>query len=93
MTCRVTPSSPLARFAPRVALGMAAGSHQAALKAWLARYRWVILAVAVSLVPLGMLEWEVLLSRSGQNWLDPTVTVLDAVYAAAVLLNLGVIGS
>lgn len=68
--------------------GVVIGFHLPAFKAWLARYRQVILAVLFITIPLGIIEWEFLFQRSGQRWVDPRETLIDALYAVAVLLCL-----
>jgi probable poly-beta-1,6-N-acetyl-D-glucosamine export protein len=67
-------------------LGMVAGFHLAELKALLARIKWLALATAVALIPLGMVEWETILQLSSQPFLAHRETLLDSVYSLAVLM-------
>lgn len=68
------------------ALGLVAGFHLKRLKQLLARIRWGLLASLALLLPLGMLEWEMILRFSGQEWLAPEETLLDSLYAGAFIL-------
>ena len=36
---------------------------------------------------LGVIEWEYLLRLSGQEWIGPSETLIDQVYAGAVILG------
>lgn len=66
-------------------LGIVIGFNLAAFKEWANRWRWVWLGTAVLLVPLGILEWERIQIASGQPFLPTHLTLLDSVYAAAVI--------
>jgi len=69
------------------ALGIVAGFHQDGLKALLARVkRWLLPALVVLLV-LGMVEWELLLRLSGENWITPRPTLLDDLYSLVLLMG------
>ncbi len=50
--------------------------------------RFYFLIVAILLIPLGVLEWEYLLSHSGRDWFPPRETILDTVYGFSVLVSL-----
>ncbi len=66
-------------------LGMVVGFHLSSFKEVLTRWRWALLALALLLLPSGILEWEWLLQQSGQPWVDHRETVLDSVYAVALI--------
>lgn len=70
------------------ALGIVAGFHIKELGRLLERVRWPLLATVVLLLPLGVVEWERVLSASGQQWIGQRVTILDSVYAVAFILTL-----
>ena len=66
--------------------GVAVGFHLDAFKTVLARFKWGFLAVALILLPLGVVEWQWILQRSSEMWLPIRETLLDSVYAAAFIL-------
>ena len=66
--------------------GIVAGFHLKGLKQFLARVQWGLLAVMVISFLLGMLEWEILLGYSGQEWAATRITILDSFYAASFIL-------
>jgi len=68
------------------AAGVIVGFHQGAFKSFLARFKWVFVATALLLVPLGVVEWQWVLQRSPEPWLLIRDTLLDSVYAAAFIL-------
>lgn len=68
-------------------LGMIVGFHLSSFKAALARWKWALLGLAVLLLPLGILEWEWLVRQSGRPWVDHRETVLDSVYAIALIFT------
>ena len=67
-------------------LGLVAGFHLQHLKRWLARVKWGLLVGSIVLVPVGMLEFEILLRFSGENWIAPAETVIDSLYAGCLIL-------
>jgi peptidoglycan/LPS O-acetylase OafA/YrhL len=66
-------------------LGIVVGFHLAQFKQMLAKVKTVSLVTAVLLIPLGMIEWVLIVRYSGENWLPHRETLLDSVYALAVL--------
>lgn len=68
--------------------GVVVGFHLATFKSFLGRFKWVFLGTAAALIPLGMLEWEVVYRLSGQLWLDQRELLTDTLYAAAFILAL-----
>jgi peptidoglycan/LPS O-acetylase OafA/YrhL len=67
-------------------LGITIGFNLQALKEVLARFRWLLAAATVVLLPLGVLEWELILRWSGEEWLASRETLLDNVYSLAFVL-------
>jgi peptidoglycan/LPS O-acetylase OafA/YrhL len=75
-------------------LGIVVGLHHQSLRTWLVRFRRAAVVTTLLLIPLGMIEWEMLLRGSGQAWIGPEETLLDNVFSLAVLLAfLGYAGS
>ena len=68
-------------------VGLVIGFHLPAAKQVLERYRWALLVATPTLLLLGMVEWELLLRQSGQQWLPPAVTVVDDLYSLAFVLT------
>jgi membrane-bound acyltransferase YfiQ involved in biofilm formation len=68
-------------------LGITIGFHLPAFKDFLSRFRWIFLGAVVTLFVVGMVEWELLLRWSGQEWIGPRETIIDQLYAAAFLLT------
>ncbi|MCC6190120.1 MAG: acyltransferase [Anaerolineales bacterium] len=66
--------------------GAVAALHLPALAAWLARFKWVVLGLCLAFLALGVLEWELLLRLSGQDWIGYHDTSLDSLYAGAFIL-------
>jgi len=67
--------------------GMTAGFHLSGFKSLLSRYKWVLASGALLLIPLGMIEWEILAAQHWPEWLAHHETFLDTLY------SIGVIGS
>ena len=68
-------------------LGIVVGFRLQDLKAFLLKVnRRVLLALLLGLFCLGMWEWEFLLQLSGQDWIGPRDTLIDALYSAAFIL-------
>jgi fucose 4-O-acetylase-like acetyltransferase len=67
-------------------LGAVVGYHQREAAEFLARFRKLWIGGVVALLPLGILEWEALLRRSGEVWLTPKETVVDNLYALMFIL-------
>ncbi len=68
-------------------LGVVAGFHIKSLQEWLARFKWYFLAIAIALLPLGMIEWEFYLRFTDQMWIESRETLLDSVYTLAFILS------
>jgi membrane-bound acyltransferase YfiQ involved in biofilm formation len=66
--------------------GIVAGFHLTQFKAWLERWRWGFLLLAVVMVPVAMAEWETLLRLSGRAWMSQTLVFSDSIYAMSFLL-------
>jgi peptidoglycan/LPS O-acetylase OafA/YrhL len=69
-------------------LGIVAGFHLASVRARLERWKWAFLGAAACLFLLGGVEWESILRLAGRAWLDPRETLIDGLYAGAVILAL-----
>ena len=67
--------------------GMFAAFHLGALREWLSRWRNVLPWLAVGLAVVSFVEWEILVSVSGRNWVNPMATVLDSLYSCAFILS------
>ncbi len=67
--------------------GIVAGLHINRFKSLLARWKWALLAAAIVLFVVGIFEWEALLHASGQPWIDHRETLVDGLYAGAVVLS------
>lgn len=67
-------------------LGMIYGLHREAATNWLASKRYVALGAALLLIPVGMLEWELIQAGSGEAFLPTRLTLVDDLYAAAFIL-------
>ncbi|MCL4262320.1 MAG: acyltransferase [Anaerolineae bacterium] len=68
-------------------LGIIVGFNLTTFKEWIGRWRWLWLATAVLLLPLGILEWEFWQAISGEPFLPTRLTLLDMLYAAAVIFS------
>ncbi len=69
------------------ALGMIIGFNLTSFKAAVARWKWVLLGLSIILIPLGMLEWEWIIGRSGQPWVDHRETILDSIYSVCIIFT------
>ncbi len=56
------------------------------LKKSLDRYKWGLLGLVIVLIPIGMIEWELILSRSIHEWIAAQNTLIDELYSFAFLL-------
>lgn len=66
--------------------GVVIGFNLELLKAWLGKAKRWLPGLAVVLLILGILEWELIQALSGKPFLPIRVTLLDNLYAAAVVL-------
>jgi peptidoglycan/LPS O-acetylase OafA/YrhL len=55
-------------------------------KIWLKGYRWVLAGILVTLIPIGVMEWEAILGYSQFDWLASQPTLIDDLYAFIFLL-------
>lgn len=69
-------------------LGIVAGFHADRLGEVLPRIKGWLLGGAVLLIPLAMIEWEILVRLSGQQWLATRETYLDSLYTVLVIFGL-----
>ncbi len=65
--------------------GIVVGFHLEQFKAVFHRLRWVGLIVVLVSIPLGMLEWELFFRLSGETWLANRETIIDIIYALAII--------
>lgn len=68
-------------------LGMVVGFHNTAFKEWLYPRRWQLLGLTGIAFLAGVIEWEWILKASGQDWIGPSETSIDQIYAALFLLT------
>jgi len=66
--------------------GIVTGLHLNSFKPFIQRVKWLMLAAAGILFFVGLYEWEMLLRGSGQDWISPSETIVDNLYAGALLL-------
>ena len=68
-------------------LGIALKYNLPTLKKWLARYKWGLLGLTLVLIPIGMIEWELILRHSPDVWVATKHTLVDELYALSFLLS------
>ncbi len=66
-------------------LGVVFGFHMQTLKAWVTRYKWVWLGLAIVTYVLGVIEWEMYIKWSGHIGMTHRETVLDNIYSIAFI--------
>jgi fucose 4-O-acetylase-like acetyltransferase len=66
-------------------LGVVVGFQVKPVQNWLVRYKKGLALTALALVPLGVVEFEIIQSLSGQLWLQQRETLLDSLYSLAVI--------
>ena len=66
--------------------GIVFGFHQSRIKPVLERIRWYLLGSVLVFWAAGVLEWEILLRSSGQDWIGPRETLVDNLFSFTVLL-------
>lgn len=66
-------------------LGVVVGFNVKPVQAWAVRYKKSLALAALVLIPIGMVEWEVIQSFSGQMWLQQRETFIDSLYSLAVI--------
>jgi peptidoglycan/LPS O-acetylase OafA/YrhL len=77
-------------FAARIfwfSVGIVAGFRLKELEQLIVGWKRPLLITTLLLLPLGVLEWELMLRLSGEPWLDHRETLLDTVYAALFILT------
>ena len=66
-------------------LGIVVGFNVKTFQDFLVRSKRLFLGLAIVLIPLGMLEWEIVQLVVNEGWLQHRETLLDAVYSLAVI--------
>lgn len=66
-------------------LGIVVSLHVKSIQAWLVRHKRELLISALVLYVLGIMEWEVMQSISGQPGLQHQETILDTIFSLAVI--------
>ncbi len=67
--------------------GIVAGFHQESLKVVLGRVKRMLPIFTIVTFLIGIIEWEILLHLSGQDWIGPQETLVDQLYSVAVILS------
>jgi surface polysaccharide O-acyltransferase-like enzyme len=67
--------------------GTFAGLNGAPFRQWLSQRKPMLPWLTLGFGILGVMEWELLLRVSGQQWLNPTPTLVDSLYSGAVILT------
>ncbi len=83
---RLVPDRSFVRWLFFMSLGMVSGFHVPVLKEWLARAKWVLLAMAVLSLPLAVAETEWIYQVTGMDWRGGVFTLTGAVYALSSVL-------
>ncbi len=68
------------------AMGIVAGFHVQGFRQVIERWKWPLLVTSLVLIPMGMVEWELIVRAHGSEWLGHRETLLDTVYSAAAIL-------
>lgn len=68
-------------------LGIVFSLHLVEIKQWITRYRWLWAGAVVILIPLGMIEWELIIQNSQSDWVGYYDTALDSLYAITIILT------
>jgi peptidoglycan/LPS O-acetylase OafA/YrhL len=66
--------------------GVVASLHLSEFKQWIGRHKRALISIAPICYVVGVVEWEFYFKASGQAWLGHRETLIDDVYAAAVLM-------
>lgn len=69
-------------------LGIVIGFNLKSFKAWLVRYRWVWLVLAVVMIPVGIIEWEYLQSLVSAEFLPTRFTAVDNLCAIGMIFTI-----
>jgi fucose 4-O-acetylase-like acetyltransferase len=68
-------------------LGIVIGFNINEFKARLSQFRWVFLVLSLTFLAVSVIEWELLLQSSGQQWLDHRETFIDLLYSGMFLMS------
>jgi peptidoglycan/LPS O-acetylase OafA/YrhL len=69
-------------------LGIVIGLHVSKFNEWLKNKKLIFLAVTLILIPVGMIEWEILYQFSGQEWVANRETLIDSVFALTLIFTI-----
>jgi surface polysaccharide O-acyltransferase-like enzyme len=69
------------------ALGTGAGFHVEAFKQFLAKYRKLFVAGVLVMLPVAMVEWELLRRSYGHEWISTQDTVTSKIFVLLLLLT------
>jgi membrane-bound acyltransferase YfiQ involved in biofilm formation len=67
-------------------LGMVLGFHLQTIKPMIIRIRWWLMVGLVVFFIVGVIEWEVILRLSGENWISPWDSIVDWLYSLFFIL-------
>lgn len=68
-------------------LGVVAGFHIKNLSKVLVRFRRPLLVATIILFFIGVIEWELILKTTGQEWIDHRETLTDSLYSIAFIFS------
>lgn len=66
-------------------LGIVVGFNMKPFQTFLLKYKRAFLILAIVLIPIGLVEWEITQTVGRQGWLQHRETFLDTLYSVAVL--------
>lgn len=67
--------------------GIVIGFNPGIFREFITNTKWILLAVTVICIPLGIWEWETYYRMSGLTWLDHRETFVDTIFSAALILS------
>ena len=68
-------------------LGIIIGFNLNEFKARASQFKWVFLSLTLIFLVASIIEWEILLQASGQQWVDHRETFIDLLYAGMLLMS------
>jgi peptidoglycan/LPS O-acetylase OafA/YrhL len=67
-------------------VGVIAGLNIKPVKEFLHRTRWAALILGLLFIPIGMIEWEMILQNASEVWIAPKETFLDNIYTVFFII-------